>query len=462
MLHGKRILMGYPLLLLVWTAQPGCTSDSGTHPADTTHYTDENLELSVDDWDTEEGVDPAFDITDEEERNDDADTDQPDTSVDEPDPTCIQNGCLREYFHVGDYSKQTVQLYLSPGVTIYNGYSVYTFIYMSDGREVLGTATIPFDVHPPAGGYHIVVNAHGTTGVADECAMTGTVAGTGLAGTFGARGFIGVTPDYPGLGTPGPHPYLVRIVEGRAVLDSLRATRHLTGLLKVPISERLAVAGLSQGGHAVLGAAAEHASYAPDLDIRSFAAAAPAIVWWEHWSQAITYDGPHMMYLALSAWAWSKHYGYDGPTIWADTLADDIDTYMETCCANSETPGDSLSQVISTTHADVFSKDFFDAYVSGEWGDFKVFEQAFFENRVGPYEQTAPLIIYQGDADDVVPEWQTNQAVNALREGGVDVEYEVVPDGTHIDVAFGFLAYQQLRTDLSIAWIREHLDADQD
>jgi hypothetical protein len=41
----------------------------------------------------------------------------------------------------------------------------------------------------------------------------------------------------------------------------------------------------------------------------------------------------------------------------------------------------------------------------------------------------------------------------------VEVEYEVVPGGGHTDVAFGFVAYRQLRTDESIAWLREHLDA---
>jgi len=38
-----------------------------------------------------------------------------------------------------------------------------------------------------------------------------------------------VFTDYPGLGTPGPHPYLVGESEGRAVLDSIRATRQLLG-----------------------------------------------------------------------------------------------------------------------------------------------------------------------------------------------------------------------------------------
>ena len=44
-----------------------------------------------------------------------------------------------------------------------------------------------------------------------------------------AAGTAIVFTDYPGLGTPGPHPYLVGESEGRAVLDSIRAARQLLG-----------------------------------------------------------------------------------------------------------------------------------------------------------------------------------------------------------------------------------------
>jgi hypothetical protein len=38
-----------------------------------------------------------------------------------------------------------------------------------------------------------------------------------------AKGYVVVATDYPGLGTPGIHPYLIGISEARAVLDSVRA-----------------------------------------------------------------------------------------------------------------------------------------------------------------------------------------------------------------------------------------------
>jgi pimeloyl-ACP methyl ester carboxylesterase len=88
-----------------------------------------------------------------------------------------------------------------------------------------------------------------------------------------ARGYVVVATDYPGLGTPGIHPYLIGKSEGRAVLDSVRAARDLPD---AAASNRFAVWGHSQGGHASLYTGELAASYAPDLKLVGVAAAAPA------------------------------------------------------------------------------------------------------------------------------------------------------------------------------------------
>lgn len=377
----------------------------------------------------------------------------------EPDPTCTTNGCLREVEEIGRYSKALVEAWLAPGVTIDNGYAVYSFRYWTDGAECLGTATIPWGVEPPPGGWHVVSNEHGTSGVADACAVTGTVAGAGLAGLFGARGMIGIAPDYPGLGTAGTHPYLVARSEGRSALDALRAADRLAAHLGVPTSGRHAVVGLSQGGHAVLSAAAEHAAYAPEVEIRAFAASGPASVWEEQWRTGARVDGPHLVFHALLVWAWSAHYGWRGPTPWAAGLADRVDDVMESRCLVSATGGETLFDALGESAAGIFAPAFLAEYSTGAWDVYAPFHDWFGRNRVAPFEQTAPLRIYQGDADDTVLEPHTRAMVEALRAGGVEVEYEVVPGGGHTGVAFGFLAYPELRTEESIAWIREHLEA---
>ena len=53
---------------------------------------------------------------------------------------------------------------------------------------------------------------------------------------------------------------------------------------------------------------------------------------------------------------------------------------------------------------------------------------------------------------------QCRGASRCVRDGGVTVDYQVVPGGTHFDVAFGYVAFAELRTDESIAWVKGLLD----
>ena len=87
------------------------------------------------------------------------------------------------------------------------------------------------------------------------------------------RGHIVVATDYAGLGTEGIHPYLIGESEARSVLDSVRAARALPNS---GASNRFAVWGHSQGGHAALDPGQVAARYAPDLKLVGVAAAAPA------------------------------------------------------------------------------------------------------------------------------------------------------------------------------------------
>src|SRR4029450_3380385 len=86
-------------------------------------------------------------------------------------------------------------------------------------------------------------------------------------------GYIVVATDYPGLGTDGIHPYLIGESEARSVLDSVRPARELPN---TGASNRFAVWGHSQGGHAALYTGEVAARYAPELKLVGVAAAAPA------------------------------------------------------------------------------------------------------------------------------------------------------------------------------------------
>ena len=157
----------------------------------------------------------------------------------------------------------------------------WRILYRStDGTDqpiaVSGVVFVP-DGTAPAGGRPVVAWAHATTGVARRCAPSLRPAALvtripGLA-DFPAAGAVVVATDYPGLGTPGPHPFLNGESEARAVLDSVRAARQLAD---AAAGVRFAVWGHSQGGQAGLFVGQLAASYAPELALVGVATAAPA------------------------------------------------------------------------------------------------------------------------------------------------------------------------------------------
>jgi acetyl esterase/lipase len=187
----------------------------------------------------------------------------------------------------------------------------YRVLYRSvglDGRmtAVSGMVMIPTS-QPPPGGRPVVAWAHPTTGVEDQCAPS--LARVFFASVQGLndmldRGYIVTATDYPGLGTAGPHPYLVGVSEGRAVLDSVRAAAALPG---ASASRRFAVWGHSQGGHAAVFAGLLAREYAPELSLAGVAAAAPATELALLLKDDVDTDGGRNL-TAMTLWSWSRIY----------------------------------------------------------------------------------------------------------------------------------------------------------
>ena len=126
----------------------------------------------------------------------------------------------------------------------------------------------------PEGGWPVIGWGHGTVGVADICAPS---ASDNLSGydtylnAWLASGFAIVAPDYEGLGTEGGHPYLHLDSEGRSINYAVAAAAEAFPEL----SDRYALLGHSQGGHAVLGAASLSAEN-PEITLVGTVALAPA------------------------------------------------------------------------------------------------------------------------------------------------------------------------------------------
>jgi hypothetical protein len=192
------------------------------------------------------------------------------------------------------------------------GASAYRILYTSTGLSgdpvpVSGVIVVPVGPIPP-GGRPIVAWAHPTTGIVSRCAPSlarvffASVQGLGA---MLARGYVVAATDYPGLGTPEVHPYLVGISEGRAVLDSVRAAQQVPG---ASAGQAFAIWGHSQGGHAGLFAGLLADQYAPELRLVGVAAAAPATDLATLMAEDLGTGGGNNI-TAMTIWSWSKIYG---------------------------------------------------------------------------------------------------------------------------------------------------------
>jgi uncharacterized membrane protein HdeD (DUF308 family)/alpha-beta hydrolase superfamily lysophospholipase len=148
----------------------------------------------------------------------------------------------------------------------------------SDGSPALASGLVVAPQNLPAGPRPVIAWAHGTTGVNETCAPS-VLADPFTSGAAPAldqviaNGWILVGTDYIGLGTQGPHGYLVGAEGGRAVLDAVRAARQLTAL---QLADTMVVWGHSQGGGVALWTGILAPEYAPDVPLAGVAALAPA------------------------------------------------------------------------------------------------------------------------------------------------------------------------------------------
>jgi pimeloyl-ACP methyl ester carboxylesterase len=187
-----------------------------------------------------------------------------------------------------------------PTVSTVPGSKAWRIAYVSsDGadRRTVATAVIAVPTAAaPAGGRKLMAWAHGTTGTARRCGpsqmpqpaqpLNQILLPSGTSGSdFGLpamepliqKGYVIVATDYQGLGGPGDHQYAQAVSNGRDVINALRAARDFK---PAQAGEKAVVYGWSQGGGATIGAAGQgdyaksNEGVAP-IDILGFVAMAP-------------------------------------------------------------------------------------------------------------------------------------------------------------------------------------------
>lgn len=310
------------------------------------------------------------------------------------------------------------------------GATAYRVLYRSTGMRgepivVSGAIIVPAGPVPP-GGRPIMAWAHPTTGVVDKCAPSlARVLYHSIQGLQAMleRGYIVAATDYPGLGTPGVHPYLVGISEGRAVLDSVRAARQLAG--PGGATNAFAVWGHSQGGHAALFTGILAEKYAPDLTLVGVAAAAPATELATLLMADLDTSGGKNL-TAMTLWTWSQVYAAPMNKVVTPAALPVIDELANDCI---ETIFDVLERRAPSKALD---RSFLTV---DDLADREPWRSLLARNTPGPLPPRIPVFLAQGAADTLVLPRVTQDYRARLCRAGSRVTFDLVPGVGHLSIA---------------------------
>ena len=290
--------------------------------------------------------------------------------------------------------------------------SAFRVLYRSRGLHgepiaVSGVIVAPRGA-PPPGGRPIVAWAHPTTGVVTRCAPSLAIFVfqqiQGLR-DMAARGYAVAATDYPGLGGPGVHPYLVGESEARAVLDIVRAARSMP---EIGASDQVAVWGHSQGGQAALFTGSIAQSYAPELRLVGIAAAAPATELATLMREDLGSAGGKNL-TAMTLWSWDRVFGAPMRKIVTPQAIPAVDRLARACI-------ESIYDILVRRRLEhPLESDFLTVENPT---DIEPWRSLAAENTPKPPPPDIPLFIAQGTADQLVrPEVTRDYVARACRAG---------------------------------------------
>jgi acetyl esterase/lipase len=329
-----------------------------------------------------------------------------------------------------------------PRVGAAAGATAYKVLYRStkpDGTPIAvsGIVILPAG-RPPAGGWPIVAWAHPTTGIVPHCAPSlALFVFQQMAGSrrLLENGYAIAATDYPGLGTPGPHPYLVGDSEARAVIDSVRAARSFPGLEN---STRFAVWGHSQGGQAALFAGMIAKAYAPELELVGVAAAAPATDLAALMTADLNTAGGRNL-TAMTIWSWAKVFGAPMRNVIEPAAMPVVDALINQCIEGAFDLY--IREKMSAPLARIFLS-------VKNLATLEPWESLLAQNSAGDLPGEIPVFLSQGSADGLVRPQVTQAYKDRLCKAGSKVRMLVMPGVSH-----GFIGYDS--ADAAAGWMAD-------
>src|ERR1700722_9334556 len=305
------------------------------------------------------------------------------------------------------------------------GATTYRVLYRSTGLDdqpilVSGVVIVP-PGEPPPGGRPIVAWAHPTSGIVPRCAPSLAIflfeQIQGLR-SFVRDGYVVAATDYPGLGTEGPHPYLVGTSEARAVIDSVRVAGSLPG---AGGGKKFVVWGHSQGGHAALFTGIIAKTYAPELDLLGVPAAAPATDLVTLMNEDIDSVGGKNI-TAMTLWSWQRVFDAKMDKVVDSRALPAIDQLVQECI---EGPFDLRRRQLTEQPLEQYF------LTTKHPSDVEPWHTLLATNSPGALSPEIPVFLAQGTDDVIIHPDVTKAYANRLCKAGSKLQLLSMPNIGH-------------------------------
>lgn len=284
----------------------------------------------------------------------------------------------------------------------------------------------------------VIAWTHGTWGTMSKCApsLSSNFFATTPALDAVKNGYVVVAPDYPGLGTNSPHPYLVGPATARSVLSAVMAARQIT---QASAGREFAVWGESQGGHAALWTGQLAKTEAPDLTLIAIAAGAPPTDLAANFREASD-PNARVFLTALAAESWSRYYDINLDIGKRSTPAI-MRKLASNCIQIDKSPRFGALLGILTLRRDLKSVDL---------PSLQPWASIVAQNSVSS-RQSVPVLIAQTENDPLVSPDVTRAFAKRLCAGGTPLRWISLPGKDHVTTA-------RQSADATLEWIEQRFE----
>lgn len=320
-----------------------------------------------------------------------------------------------------------------PAENAVNAYLVEYRTTNTDGNVVLtsGVLLVP---DPVSGQLPLLSYQHGT--ILDRkkspsylSACTETIL---MLYIFAAHGYVVSMPDYIGEGRSTiMHTYLIAGYEASASLDMLKASKQLCSKLGVALSDKLFLAGYSQGGHSTMALQRllekEHRADFPVTASAPMAGPYNLYYLWSAWIDRPC--GLSSAVMARMVLAYDKAYNLKMP-MWK-VFRPPYDRYVAALLDGNHRDEEIFSRLPANPTA-LFTESFLKKVSEGN----HPFYRAMKSNNTYEWYPEAPTILYHGRKDDVVPYEVSEIAYYYMKHRCNQVQMCNVGDFTHMTAVF--------------------------